>query len=73
MIVNMASASPADQAGLKVGDVITRFGDREITEVNELIRAIQSAQVGQEVAITFWRGQAEKTTQATLIERPPPS
>ncbi|MBI2329186.1 MAG: trypsin-like peptidase domain-containing protein [Chloroflexi bacterium] len=73
VIVNMAAASPADQAGLKVGDVITKFGDREITEVNELIRAIQSAQVGQEVAITFWRGGARNTTQATLIERPPSS
>ncbi|MFC1977831.1 S1C family serine protease [Chloroflexota bacterium] len=73
LIVNMASASPADEAGLEAGDVITKFGDQEITEVNELIRAIHSSQVGQEVEITFWRGETKSTTHVTLIERPPPS
>lgn len=73
LIVNMASGSPADKAGLRVGDVITKFGDQEITEVNELIKAIHSAQVGQTVAITFWRGNTSSTTKATLIKRPPPS
>ncbi|MFC1943727.1 S1C family serine protease, partial [Chloroflexota bacterium] len=46
LIVNMASGSPADKAGLKVGDVITKFEDQEITEVNGLIRVIHSSQVG---------------------------
>ncbi|MBA7680432.1 putative serine protease HtrA [subsurface metagenome] len=73
LIVNMASGSPADEAGLGAGDVITKFEDQEITEVNGLIRAIHSSQVGQEVEITFWRGEAKNTTYATLIERPPPS
>jgi S1-C subfamily serine protease len=73
VIVNMASASPADKAGLKSGDVITKFKGQEIAEVSELLRAIHSGQVGQEVAITFWRGEAESTTHAILIERPPPS
>jgi len=73
LIVNMASSSPADKAGLMVGDVITKFTDQEITEVNELIRAIHSSQVGQTVAITFWRGNTSSTTNATLIESPPSS
>ncbi len=73
LIVNMASGSPADKAGLRAGDVITKFEDQEITEVNELIRAIHSSQVGQRVEITFWRGETKNTTYATLIERPPPS
>jgi len=73
LIVNMASSSPADKAGLEEGDVITKFEDQEITEVNGLIRAIHSSQVGQEIEITFWRGEVENTTYATLIERPPPS
>ncbi len=73
LIVNMASGSPADKAGLRAGDVITKFEGQEITEVNELIRAIHSSQVGREIEITFWRGEAQSTTLATLIERPPPS
>ena len=73
LIVNMASSSPADKAGLRAGDVVTKFEDQEITEVNELIRAIHSSQVGQTVEITFWRDETKNTTYATLIESSPPS
>ncbi|MBI4283401.1 MAG: trypsin-like peptidase domain-containing protein [Chloroflexi bacterium] len=73
LVVNVSSGSPADKAGIKTGDVITKFGDKDIAEVNELIRAIQSAKIGQKVAITFWRGKTESTAEAALIESPPPS
>ncbi len=72
-IVHVASGSPADEAGIKADDVITKFGDQEITEVNELIRAIHNSQVGQKVAITFWRGKTKVATHAILTESPPPS
>jgi len=71
-IVHIASGSPADKAGLKAGDVITKFEDQEITEVNELLRAIHSAQAGQKVEVTFWRGETKNTAYATLVESPPP-
>jgi S1-C subfamily serine protease len=73
LVVNVAAGSPADQAGLKPGDVITRFEDQEITDVNELIRAIHLAEVGQQVTITYWRGETQQTIQAALVESPPPS
>jgi len=71
-ISNVGAGSPADQAGLQEGDVITRFGDEVITNVNELIQAIHSAEIGEEVEITFWRGDTEYTTTAVLVESPPP-
>ncbi|MDZ4230385.1 MAG: trypsin-like peptidase domain-containing protein, partial [Dehalococcoidales bacterium] len=73
LVLNVASGSPAASAGLRVGDVITGFEGQDMDDVNELIRAIHSAEVGQEVTITFWRGQTAQTTQATLVESPPPS
>jgi len=72
-VVNVASGSPADKARLKAGDVITKYEDQEITGADELIRAIHSTQVGQEIEITFWRGETKNTTYATLTESPPPS
>ena len=71
-IVHVASGSPADEAGIKADDVITKFGDQEITDSNELIQAIHDSQVGQKVEITFWRGETKITTYTTLIESPPP-
>ena len=71
-VVNVASGSPADEAGLRVGDVITSFAGKEIDTVDDLIQAIRSAEIGQKVEITYWRGESQKTTSATLIESPPP-
>ena len=71
-IAYLASGSPADKARLQAEDVIVGFDDEEINMVDDLIQAIRSAKIGQEVEITFWRGKAENTTYATLIESPPP-
>ncbi len=72
LITEVAPGSPANKAGLAVGDVIVSFADKEITTAQELIKAIHSSQIGQEVEITYWRGETKNTTHATLIERPPP-
>ncbi len=69
-VVEVVAGSPAGKAGLQREDIIVAFGGREIDTVDDLIQTIRSAQVGQEVAITYWRGDTENTTQATLIERP---
>jgi len=69
-ITELVPASPADKAGIELGDVITNFGGEEITTAEELIQAIRSSQIGQRVKITFRRGDAKNTTYAILIERP---
>ena len=73
LVTEVASKSPADQAGLKPGDVITRFTVDKIDSVDDLIQAIRASQIGQEVEITYWRSENTSTTHATLIESPPPS
>jgi serine protease Do len=70
LILNVAASSPAAQAGLKTGDVITRFAGKDITEMKELTRAIYQSQIGQKVEIVYWRGRNQSTTSATLVESP---
>jgi putative serine protease PepD len=64
----VTSGSPAAQAGLQQGDVITKLGDRAINDSDDLISAIQASKVGDRVVITYQRGGAESTTTATLAE-----
>ena len=71
LITEVVAGSPADEAGLEAGDVITGFEGEEITSADDLIQAIHSHEIGQEVEINFWRGESQNTTQATLVERPP--
>ena len=66
LIRGVQAGSPAAEAGLKAGDVITGFDDKEITTADELIQAIHSSQIGQRVKITYWRDNTQNTTYATL-------
>ncbi|MEE8618905.1 MAG: trypsin-like peptidase domain-containing protein, partial [Dehalococcoidales bacterium] len=63
---------PADEAGLKAKDVIVSFNGKEITNMEDLRQEIISCRIGQRVEIIYWRGNAEKTTYATLTECPAP-
>ena len=72
-ITYLAPDSPADIAGLEVGDIIVSLSGEEIASAEDLIQGIHSSQIGQEVEITFWRVETKNTTYATLIESPPPS
>jgi putative serine protease PepD len=64
----VVAGSPADKAGLRQGDVITKVGDRTINDSDDLVSAIQSGNVGDRVDITYKRGDAVSTTTATLAE-----
>jgi serine protease Do len=70
LIVDLVADSPADTAGLREGDIIIRFGGKEINDVADLVQAIRSSPIEQEVEIVFVRGEDTKTTSARLVERP---
>ena len=71
-IVELVSGSPADIAGLRKGDVIVRFEDKKIANVDDMVQAIHNCQIGQKVEITFVRGESSKTVWAQLQESPVP-
>jgi len=68
LIRGIVAGGPAEAAGLQAGDVITKFGDQEIADVNQLLRALYATDVGVTVDITFWRGEIQSITQVTLAE-----
>ena len=72
LLTLVAEGSPAGKAGLEVGDVIVSFGGEKIATAEEMIQLIHSSQIGEELEITFWRGDTENTTMVILSESPPP-
>ena len=72
LITQVVQDSPADRAGLKPGDVITRFAGKEIATAEDMIRTIHISAIGQKIPVTYWRDKAEFTTEVTLSESPPP-
>ncbi|MER6995273.1 trypsin-like peptidase domain-containing protein [Streptomyces sp. NPDC000410] len=60
---------PAAKAGLKAGDVITKFGGRAIDSGPTLISEIWNHKPGDKVTLTYERGGKESTATITLGER----
>ncbi|MDN3259484.1 trypsin-like peptidase domain-containing protein [Streptomyces sp. CSDS2] len=63
------SGGPADKAGLKPGDVITKLDDHVIDSGPTLIGEIWTHQPGDKVKITYKRGGQEHTADLTLGAR----
>ena len=70
LITNVTSGSPASKAGLRAGDVVTKIDDEGISTAAELISAIGSHQIGDQVEIVYYRGSAQQVASATLEESP---
>jgi putative serine protease PepD len=62
-ISEITGGGAAEKAGLKAGDVITKFGDRRIDESDTLVAAVRSKAPGDKVTITL---SDNRTVEATL-------
>ncbi len=63
-ITEITPGGAAEKAGLKAGDVITKFGDRRIDQSDTLVAAVRSKAPGDKVTITL--SDNNRTVEATL-------
>jgi len=70
LITSVSSGSPADEAGLRAGDVIVKIDDGDINTAAELTTAISSHQIGDQIEIVYYRGSVQQVANATLEESP---
>ncbi len=68
LVVNVYTGSPADKAGLEVGDVITEFGHHPVRNPVDYLRALIDQPIGQPVGITVNRQGEVLTLHAVLID-----
>jgi putative serine protease PepD len=69
-IVEVMDNSPAKKAGLKSGDVVTKFGDRPIEDADELVAAVRTRAAGEKVTLTL---DNDRTVDITLGAQPVPN
>jgi S1-C subfamily serine protease len=67
--VGVRAGSPAEKAGLRGDDIITRIGRIEITDLQAMTDALRSHHPGETVEILVRRGASVTTLRATLGTR----
>ncbi len=68
VVVEVMPNTPAEQAGLREGDVITKVNDEPISSPEDLREAIQDAGPGHEVTMDVVRGKRHREVTARLEE-----
>jgi serine protease Do len=68
-VSSVVAGSPADQAGLKVGDTITLVDGHKVTKGQELVAEIASRKPGAKVALSFLRNGKTQETTVTIADR----
>lgn len=73
LIASVESGGPADHAGLKPGEVITKVDSQQISGSRDLVQAIASDKPGKTVDVTVASAGGQKSVEVKLGERPTPN
>src|SRR5690606_1451724 len=70
LIGDVVQGSPAEQAGVQRGDIVTGLNGEPVTEVGQLRNLVAEMMPGTQVQLGIERGGSEQTLQVTLGELP---
>ena len=70
LISNVAPGSPAQRAGLRVGDVMVQYGDRQVSarfieDIPAIAKLVADTPVGKEVSVAILRDGAQERVRMT--------
>jgi len=68
-VSNVVSGSPADEAGLKIGDTITSVDGKEVKSGDDLVADIASRKPGTKAKLTFGRNGKKQDATVTIADR----
>jgi hypothetical protein len=68
-LMGVRKDSPADKAGLRAGDIITRIGRQDVADLQAMTNALRSFQPGDTAEIAVRRGDDSLTMQVTFGKR----
>ncbi len=70
LISGVLEDGPADNAGIKPGDIITHIGDHSPERASDALHIISMLPPGEKVQVKGWRGQKRIEAKVMVIERP---
>lgn len=68
LVMEVTKDGPADKAGIKVGDIITKFDGKDVKEMRNLPRMVAETKIGKKADVVVWRGGAEKNFSVDIAK-----
>lgn len=68
LVASVVKNSPADKAGIKVGDVIVGFDEKEIDSTNKLPRIVGETPINKKVPVVVFRDNRKQTLYAVVAK-----
>src|SRR5262249_10900377 len=68
VVKGVLESGPAGKAGLKVGDIITHFRGRGVTNAEDVARFVRRLEPGTKIKLTVLRGKDPREIPFTIAE-----
>ena len=69
LVRSVTKGSAAEKAGFKAGDVITKVGDRKISNPRDISSALRAAPSGKPLPVTVTRDKKEMTLNVPIEDK----
>jgi photosystem II stability/assembly factor-like uncharacterized protein len=69
-ITMVQPGGPAEQAGIEVGDLVSRIGDKVVPNNEEMMDLMRGYRAGDKITLKVTRAGKEKDVAVTFVERP---
>ncbi len=70
LVTEVDAGSSAANAGIREGDLVLRYGGKDVDDSRALLRLVAASPVGQVVPLVIWRNQREVALSATVGQAP---
>lgn len=68
LVANVTGGGPAEAAGIQAGDVILKFNNHAVEDMQHLPRIVAETQIGKTVPVELWRKGKRVTIEAKVGE-----
>ncbi|ADG81062.1 HtrA2 peptidase [Thermincola ferriacetica] len=67
VIEEVVNGGPADKAGIRPGDILTKVNGKQITEFNVLTDVVQKQKIGSKITIEVYSTKDKSTRKVTVV------
>ena len=71
LVSEVTPDGPAEKGGLKAGDIVKSFNEKEVISVYDLLKEVNNAGINQEANLDIIRDHVKKTIKVKIGKRPP--